>query len=287
MGSIMIDDSRTPFENSLNPESEGVLSRFSEITKYQIARYDAYTWAQNLHFLTYDDSDNLAGDGTSDLIGLESGKGSEPSHVPPISSGNGKALEIQDISGTNNHLEVSSGIWGGREKHPNLNQSEFYDSNYEQQMLDRAIALSLAEQDNQSPPDIKPPDDDVSNNRQDSSSNVEDSTCDFCDFIPLFPSNKKPKTFRVTPGKPNDVGPDACLHYVAVSYCWPKDKDGNPIKRSTTYRVRTKNESGETIERRNRAPDYVIDRAVEYAAAQGICLIWIDQECLPQDNSRE
>lgn len=54
-----------------------------------------------------------------------------------------------------------------------------------------------------------------------------------------------------------------------------------------TYRVHTGDQRGKLLERKNRAPDDVIERAVEFAKSQNIRMIWLDQECLPQDNSKE
>lgn len=113
-----------------------------------------------------------------------------------------------------------------------------------------------------------------------SSDKCESGTCHKCQKISTFPLHKKAKTFNVV----RDI---ECSHYVAISYCWPKDEAGKPIKHIPTYRVCTRDQQGELIERKNKAPDDVIDRAVEFAISQGIRMIWLDQECLPQDNSLE
>jgi hypothetical protein len=115
------------------------------------------------------------------------------------------------------------------------------------------------------------------------------SECRICSDIPEFPHNRKPHKFRLF--KPADKFPelladspksvDVCMHYVAVSYCWPeptRDDDGNIVKIEGTYKIRDLND---TV-RCNRALDDVLDRAVDFANSCGLRMIWIDQECLPQ-----
>jgi len=68
----------------------------------------------------------------------------------------------------------------------------------------------------------------------------------------------------------------SCDHFIAVSYCWPSpmfDENGDIIQHTGQYLVRGE----DTITRPNRAPEDVIDRAVAFAAQNGIRLIWIDQ----------
>jgi hypothetical protein len=104
-----------------------------------------------------------------------------------------------------------------------------------------------------------------------------ESPCFVCQTYPEFPHSWKPRKFRIVkptldhPGQPVDT----CLHYVAVSYCWPpQDEKSAP----PSYQVRDLN--GEV--RRSRALDDVLDRAVDFANTFGLRMIWIDQECLPQ-----
>ncbi|OCL15254.1 hypothetical protein AOQ84DRAFT_224322 [Glonium stellatum] len=75
-----------------------------------------------------------------------------------------------------------------------------------------------------------------------------------------------------------------CTHFIAVSYCWPSEV------------AQTKGNSGEqpylvleedlTV-RPIRAPKDIIDRAVDFAVQNGFRMIWIDQECIEQDNEEE
>jgi Heterokaryon incompatibility protein (HET) len=114
---------------------------------------------------------------------------------------------------------------------------------------------------------------------------------------------------RVT--DPGDI-PD-CVHYVAVSYCWPQPETSSWIQQAIIdrllvrlfyailnatsflffslfgfkmqqlfvnqpYVVRTASKF-----RHNRAPREILDRAINYAMHEGVRLIWIDQECIEQD----
>ncbi|KAI4712829.1 hypothetical protein J4E89_001804 [Alternaria sp. Ai002NY15] len=108
--------------------------------------------------------------------------------------------------------------------------------------------------------------------------------CRVCASYPEFPHRWKPRKFRlVNPVvdhpewfSGNGVSlRDICIHYVAVSYCWPP-RGENPTPR--TYTVRDLD--GRV--RASRALDDVLDRAVDFATSYGFRMIWIDQECLPQ-----
>jgi hypothetical protein len=111
--------------------------------------------------------------------------------------------------------------------------------------------------------------------------------CRVCAWYPEFPHKWKPRKFRlVNPTvdhpawfdrgeKRNIASIDICMHYVAVSYCWPP-RDDKPIPRSYTVR----DLDGRV--RASRALDDVLDRAVDFANSYGLRMIWIDQECLPQ-----
>jgi len=73
-----------------------------------------------------------------------------------------------------------------------------------------------------------------------------------------------------------------CVHYVAVSYCWsstpfsrPKDV-GREIQE---YSINTEHGS-----RSNKASSSILDRAILFASRRGSEFIWIDQECIEQDN---
>jgi hypothetical protein len=78
-----------------------------------------------------------------------------------------------------------------------------------------------------------------------------------------------------------------CDHYAAVSYRWRSDITVTSAGAEKSYRIRVQNPDGTYVERTNRTPNEIIDRAVDAARAAGFRLMCIDQECLPQDDSRE
>jgi hypothetical protein len=86
-------------------------------------------------------------------------------------------------------------------------------------------------------------------------------------------------TLRLT--DPGDL--ESCKHYVAVSYCWqqprnlPEDETLAP-----RYTILDGNQG-----RRSRAPPNVIRRAIEFAIFKGYRLIWIDQECINQEDVQD
>jgi hypothetical protein len=108
--------------------------------------------------------------------------------------------------------------------------------------------------------------------------------CRICSSYPEFPHKWKPRKFRLV--KPtldhpelfatdNVASVDICMHYVAISYCWPP-REENPAPREYTVR-----DLDGTV-RSSRALDDILDRAVDFANSCGLRMIWIDQECLPQ-----
>ena len=108
---------------------------------------------------------------------------------------------------------------------------------------------------------------------------IKDTCCDDCANIPLFPNQGKVRRFRVRRLRPKGSKPStasACTHFVAVSYCW----EGHAALSTTSehagddYQVL---EEDMTTMRPIRAPKDTIDRAVGFAAANGIRMIWIDQ----------
>lgn len=77
-----------------------------------------------------------------------------------------------------------------------------------------------------------------------------------------------------------------CNHYVAVSYCWPEttnDGRGNAIRHKSIYNIRL----NDRVIRGNRAPAEVISRAVQFARENKIRFVWIDQECINQDDPKD
>jgi hypothetical protein len=114
-----------------------------------------------------------------------------------------------------------------------------------------------------------------------------DDSCD-CYSCAIFsvkePANdsyfRKPILRLTAPGEIRD-----CTHYLAISYCWQQPVasvdtfDEGHQSQKQHYVIRTP-----TGARQNRAPTSILDRAIAYAASQSIRLIWIDQECIEQND---
>jgi hypothetical protein len=102
-----------------------------------------------------------------------------------------------------------------------------------------------------------------------------DERCRGCESWPVF--SDKPTTYLWL----TDYGelPD-CIHYIAISYCWQQPGDNMPVEKP--YDIMTKRGR-----RKGRAPRNVVNRAIKYASRYGIRLIWIDQECIEQDNRED
>ena len=107
---------------------------------------------------------------------------------------------------------------------------------------------------------------------------VEYASCEDCMQIPLFPNRCKATKFRIRRVKPKGTRPSElgnCTHYLAVSYCWSSaQRSGEYNAGGEKYQVLE--EDMRTV-RPIRAPMDVIDRAVSFAAQNGIRMIWIDQ----------
>ena len=73
--------------------------------------------------------------------------------------------------------------------------------------------------------------------------------------------------------------------YIAVSYCWriKTNKEETPLR----IRVPSKTQPGAKEVRNVRAPSKILRRSLAFAAAKGIKKIWIDQECIHQDDEKD
>lgn len=67
--------------------------------------------------------------------------------------------------------------------------------------------------------------------------------------------------------------------YLAVSYCWDSFENSDETQSCIPYSIQT-----DRGVRPSRAPRRVLERSVSYAVARGIRLVWIDQECIDQDD---
>ncbi|KAI0837772.1 heterokaryon incompatibility protein-domain-containing protein [Hypoxylon sp. FL0890] len=110
---------------------------------------------------------------------------------------------------------------------------------------------------------------------------VREHSCDDCQHIPLFPNELKVTKFRIRRVYPLNVEKAAhCTDFVAVSYCWSSEKNDD---KTIPYKVIE--EDGRV--RDSRASNATIDRVVAFARENGFRMIWIDQECIEQDNPEE
>ncbi len=99
------------------------------------------------------------------------------------------------------------------------------------------------------------------------------ATC-YCRKKRRFPREGLSK-LRITTKSPAEL--PGCNHYVAISYCWKGQKEAKP-----KYVVQT-----EKGMRNNIAPSEILSRAIKFAAYHGVRLIWIDQECIVQDDRED
>lgn len=80
-----------------------------------------------------------------------------------------------------------------------------------------------------------------------------------------------------------EPGPGSTMNqpYVAISYCWGRNQSSeDPL----LIQVPSRSRPGSTEVRKARASRDVLLRSLEYAAAKGVKRIWIDQECIHQDD---
>ncbi|KAF2724633.1 hypothetical protein K431DRAFT_309775 [Polychaeton citri CBS 116435] len=68
-------------------------------------------------------------------------------------------------------------------------------------------------------------------------------------------------------------------NYLAVSYCWNSFESSDGTQSCSSYTIRTA--SGV---RTSRVPTSILERSISCAIRRGIRLVWIDQECIDQDD---
>ncbi|KAI8677386.1 HET domain-containing protein [Fusarium sp. Ph1] len=113
---------------------------------------------------------------------------------------------------------------------------------------------------------------------------VREHSCNTCQHIPLFPNEGKATKFRIR--RVNKVGSNEhsrCDHFVAVSYCWSAATANRSDNEEGPYKVVEEDGSVRDM----RAAKSTIDRVVTFARENGFRLIWIDQECIEQDNPEQ
>ncbi|KAI1206855.1 heterokaryon incompatibility protein-domain-containing protein [Annulohypoxylon truncatum] len=110
---------------------------------------------------------------------------------------------------------------------------------------------------------------------------VRENSCNDCQNIPLFPNEGKVTKFRIRRVyQPGNTQKYRCHHFVAVSYCWSNEPTAEGEEK---YRVVDEDKK----ERYMRASNATIDRCVAFARENGFRMIWIDQECINQDDTEE
>ncbi|KAH6715572.1 heterokaryon incompatibility protein-domain-containing protein [Leptodontidium sp. MPI-SDFR-AT-0119] len=265
----MIDDTR---ESSDVEYSYSLSAEIVEISKYRTDRNDALQWARNLRFLAYDDSfdddtqkkrrqECAVCHAAFKLNPLEQRDVLDPTlfHVCDKPFHNNHRLTTKELQTHPMRFSCdicNSGIWAGTRNHCGQCLSGDFD------LCDACVAsgkhcLNPAHNLEKTPVF-----------RFGECVHVNARSCGDCEKVPLFPNEAKFSN---------------CDHFVAVSYCWPPlqyDTEGNAIQHKGRYSV--KDLDGRV--RPNRAPEDVITRAVEFAAQSGIRLIWIDQECIDQED---
>ncbi|KAK6841063.1 hypothetical protein PG987_001923 [Apiospora arundinis] len=114
---------------------------------------------------------------------------------------------------------------------------------------------------------------------------VQDRTCDYCIAVPLFPNHGKVTRFRIRRlHRPDSKNLSYCNHFIAASYCWSSQvgkryaADDNADK--GPYQVIEEDGSRRDM----RANPYTIDRLVAFARDNGFRMIWIDHECIEQED---
>ena len=89
---------------------------------------------------------------------------------------------------------------------------------------------------------------------------------------------KDVRRLRIT--EPSDL--PSCTHYVALSYCWQSTNRARNLGANSVYTINTRNGM-----RHNNVSSDVLDRAIAFARPRKRAYIWIDQECIKQDDERD
>ena len=240
-----------------------------EILQHQFKRPSAARWARNLRFLTY--------------------AGKEDDLTYP-SNENERNLRFLTYVGKEDDLTYASNendpTYANKENDTDAQMLEDFGSTEEQRLgqctrcelrVAPAAGHICAAHVTPGQPDIKT----YERRARDCSNpcvHVENASCNECMEIPLFPNRGRATKFRIRRLKPKDTLPSQlgmCTHYMAVSYCWSSaQRSGESNAGSEKYQVLE--EDMRTV-RPIRAPVDVIDRAVSFAAENGIRMIWIDQ----------
>lgn len=289
----------------------GDLEKAKGLWKFSLERRKAQTWAyRDIKFLIYDDTEDEAAEIREDCEVRVGSTGSMshsldtlqpqpgPSTLPwnPSAAGEDAVIQqaILESLKSNDSFTNQPSTTDARpsaESQDNAGDDDLDDAD-----LQEAIRMSLMSDDDSSEMPPQAPTENSIPETTTGSNNTEnagDGECNICSGLPTFPHNEKTRKFRLF--RPSDEFPhliterpksvDICVHYVAVSYCWPepaKNEQGEIVRPKVECQVRDLN----GVQRPARALDDVLDRAVDFANTCGLRMIWIDQECLPQPDER-
>ncbi|KAK3081742.1 hypothetical protein LTS18_003214 [Coniosporium uncinatum] len=266
MTTVLKDDTKTHTVGAYGPALARELARIS--LHHRINRHNSYEWARDLSFLIYDDEgaeghDEYGSDDDAEVGGGTYADGFDESEAVQIAIAN--SLLQNDRSRTPADAQVNEQLRDiARSQSPQPERGVHVqegllsdgprseDSEDDGAMLDYAIALSLQEEDEGETTDIH-----------------DKPSCRNCEKYPKFPGRGRAKQFRVVrfSAEAFEAKGGLCDHYIAISYYWQSDASGkvHKDKEKGSYRVRVVEADGNVIERRNRAPDETIERAVEMA----------------------
>jgi Heterokaryon incompatibility protein (HET) len=94
-------------------------------------------------------------------------------------------------------------------------------------------------------------------------------------FHELSAPESTPLVLQLTEGSENP----STANYVAVSYCWNQSDDDLPRREYPKFVIEAANGR-----RPNKAPRNILTRALRYALEYHVPFVWIDQECISQDD---
>jgi hypothetical protein len=240
-----------------------------DLWRFQVQRAQSEQWAlRDIRFLVYDDTclTDHGYDSDDEEAMMQRGlQMSLENEEEPESDGINFTRPVREIK--KQRILEEHAI---SDTPANVKSAEAYDGD-EDEDLQRAIALSLGQKV-----------DDSGSIRDKGQTTAGSPPCKICATLPEFPHAFKARKFRLfRPTEEQFRAARPCMHYVAVSYCWPEpvlDEEGNIVKSEGSYHIR---ELDGRV-RKSRALNDIIDRAVDFANTCGLRMIWIDQECLPQ-----
>lgn len=289
----------------------GDLEKAKGLWKFSLKRKKAQTWAyRDIKFLVYDDTEDEMTETRKGCEGPARATNSMSDGLNTLQPQPGPSTLPWNPSAADEDAILQQAILESLESNDSFtNQPPTTDArpsvesqdaagadDFDDADLQEAIRMSLmSDDDSIDMPPQAPTENSIPETTTGSTNteNAGDSECNVCSGLPAFPHNKKTRKFRLF--RPSDEFPhliterpksvDICVHYVAVSYCWPepvKNEQGEIIRPKVDSQVRDL----DGVQRPARALDDILDRAVDFANTFGLRMIWIDQECLPQPDDK-